>query len=249
MLSPRPAMNTPRTLPFLLFALALACPAAEQPTSLALAPDHREIVTLPEIEFPLHLLHRGYTYGEVRLLVKVSPEARLIDALVTNYTHKTFADVTLAALPRSTFHPLLIDGKPVITVTELSVLFQSDGPIVVEHFTGQGASMWPDTYAYEPCDPSRLDQPLQPLVTKAPLYPKDLCEQGVAGSVVLEYYIDETGRVRMPMVCEAQNDILASLTLLAVEQWRFSPPSSRNQPVLVRVRQKFDFQPGKLGQG
>lgn len=53
----------------------------------------------------------------------------------------------------------------------------------------------------------------------------------------------------MPMVYEAQNDLLAGLSLLAVEQWRFSPPSSRNQPVLVRVRQKFDFQPEKLGQG
>lgn len=242
-------MNIPRTLPVLLFALALACPAAEKPASRALPPDTREIVTLPELEFPLHLLHRGYTYGEVRLLVKISPEAQLIDSLVTNYTHKTFADVALAALPRSTFHPLQIDGKPVITVTELVVRFQSNGPIAVEHFTGQGASMWPDTYAYEPCDPSRLDRPLQPLVVKAPLYPKTLCEQGVTGSVTVEFFIDETGRVRMPMVYEAQNDILAGLSLLAVEQWRFSPPSSRNQPVLVRVRQKFDFQPEKLGQG
>jgi len=242
-------MNTPRTLPVLLFALALACPAAEPPATPALAPDLREIVNLPELEFPLQLLHRGYTTGEVRLLVKISADAHLLDALVTNYTHKAFADVALAALNRSTFRPLRIDGKPVITVTELIVQFQSDGPIAVEHHTGEGSAAWPDTYAYEPCDPARLDRPLQPLAVRAPLYPKNLCEQGVAGTVVVEFFIDETGRVRMPTVCEAQNDLLAGLTLLAVEQWRFSPPSSRNQPVLVRVRQKFDFQPEKLGQG
>lgn len=242
-------MKTPRTLPVLLFALALACTAGEKSASRALPPDSREIVALPELEFPLHLLHRGYTSGEVRLLVKISPDARLIDALVTNYTHKAFADVALAALNQSTFRPLQIDGKPVITVTELIVRFQSSGPIAVEHFTGEGSAFWPDTYAYQPCAPSRLDQPLQPIAVKAPDYPKNLCEQGVTGSVVLEFYIDETGRVRMPMVYEAQNDLLAGLSLLAVEQWRFSPPSSRNQPVLVRVRQKFDFKPEKQGEG
>lgn len=243
-------MKTPRTLPVvLLFALALACPAVEKSASRALPPDSREIVTLPELEFPLHLLHRGYTTGEVRLLVKVSPEARLLDALVTNYTHKAFADAALAALNRSTFHPLLIDGKPAITVTELIVQFQSDGPFAVIHYPGEGSSPWPGNYAYEPCEARRLDRPLQPLAAKAPDYPRNLCAQGVTGSVVVEFFIDETGRVRMPMVYEAQNDILAGLSVLAVEQWRFSPPSSRNQPVLVRVRQKFDFQPEKLGQG
>jgi TonB family protein len=243
-------MNAPRTLPVvLLFALALACPAGEKSASRALPPDSREIVNLPELEFPLHLLHRGYSTGEVRLLVKISPAARLVDALVTNYTHKAFADAALAALNRSTFHPLYVNGKPVVTVTELIVRFQSEGPIAVEHFPGEGSAAWPDTYAYEPCDPSRLDRPLQPLAVKAPEYPQALCAQGVTGSVVVEFFIDETGRVRMPMVYEAENDLLAGLSLLAVEQWRFSPPSSRNQPVLVRVRQKFDFQPEKLGQG
>ena len=240
-------MKTPRTLPLLLFALALACPAGEKSASRAQPPDSREIVTLPELEFPLHLLHRGYTNGEVRMLVKIGPDARLIDFLVTNYTHKGFANVAIAALQRSTFRPLEMDGKPVITLTELIVQFQSKGPITVEHFPGEGSSPWPGEYVYQPCDPGQLDQPLQPLAVKAPDYPKNLCEQGVTGSVVLEFYIDETGRVRMPMVREAQHEILAGLTLLAVEQWRFTPPSSRNQPVLVRVRQKFDFRPEKQG--
>jgi TonB family protein len=233
-------MKTPRILLFLPFALALAGAAGEKPAA-------KDIVTLPEIEFPTQLLHRGVTTGEVHVMVKIGPDARLIDALVTAYTHKPFADATLAALPRSTFRPLQVDGQPVTTLTELVVRFEASGMLIVERFGGDSTNLQPGKFAYQPCEPGRLDRPLAPITAQSPVYPTELRQQGVSGSVVLEYYIDESGRVRMPRVSSAANDILAGLSLLAVEQWQFQPPSSQHQPVLVRVRQKFDFVPTKPG--
>jgi TonB family protein len=233
-------MKTPRSLPALSLALVLACTTGATPPS-------GEIVTLPEIEFPTQMLHRGVTTGEVHVLVKISPDARLLDALVTAYTHKAFAEATLAALPHSTFRPLLVDGQPAVTLTEVVVRFESSGMLAVERFAGDHPDLRPGKYAYEPCDPGRLDRPLQPIAVRSPDYPKELGEQGVQGSVVLEYYVDETGHVRMPRVSAAGHEALASLSLAAVEQWQFQPPSSRSKPVLVRVRQQFDFVPKARG--
>lgn len=228
-------------LPAFSFALALACTAGETP-----AP--RETVILPHIEFPLQLLHRGITTGEVHLLVKIGPDARLVDALVTAYTHKTFADATLAVLPRGTFRPLLTDGQPVTTLTALLVRFEASGLIVIERFgADRPDDLQPGTFAYQPCDPRRLDRPLQPVAAGSPAYPQELIRQGIRGSVVLEYYVDESGRVRMPSVSRSEHEVLAGLSLAAVAQWQFNPPSSGQKPVLVRVRQQFDFVPEKAG--
>jgi len=233
-------MKTQRILPVLTFALALAGAAGDKTAP----PD---IVTLPEIDFPTQLQHRGVTMGEVHVLVKIGPDARLIDALVTAYTHKAFADATLAALPQSTFRPRQVDGQPVTTLTELVVRFETRGMLVDERFGRDSANLQPGQFAYQPCNPGQLDRPLQPIKAQSPVYPLELKQQGVSGSVVLEYYVDESGRVRMPVVSSAANDILADLSLQAVEQWQFHPPSSQSQPVLVRVRQRFDFAPPKPG--
>ena len=225
-------MKTLRLLPCLALACALTGRAGDNP-----APG--PAITLPAIDFPLLMLHRGITTGEVHLMVKIGPDAQLLDALVTAYTHKAFADATLAALPRSTLRPQRLDGEPVTTLARLVVRFEVNGTLYV--------ALQPDTFAYGPCAPDRLDQPLQAVATPSPGYPDDLRQQGVQGTVVIEYYVDENGRVRMPAVSRAENETLAGLTLQAVEQWRFNPPSSHGKPALVRVRQKFAFVPGQAG--
>jgi TonB family protein len=233
-------MKTLRILPLVLFAGVLVCAAGQKPSP-------REIITLPEIEFPVRLLHRGVTTGEVHVLVKIGPDGRLIDTLVTAYTHKILADATLAALAQGTFRPLEADGQPVTTLTALVLRFETSGMLVVERLGPDSTELRPGVFAYQPCDPKRLDQPLQAISTRSPDYPREFKAQGVRGSVVLVYYVDETGRVRMPMVDRAENDLLAGLSLQAVEQWRFTPPTSARKPVLVRVRQEFEFVPGQPG--
>jgi TonB family protein len=124
----------------------------------------------------------------------------------------------------------------------LTLRFESQGMVVIErHASDRGAENHPGLLTYQPCDPGRLDQPLQPINTVSPAYPRALREKGAEGSVVLEYYVDESGRVRMPVISYAEHQALAGLSLAAIEQWEFQPPVSRNKPVLVRVRQKFEF--------
>lgn len=227
-------MKTSRILVGFSFAAALICSAGEPA-----APE--EAIALPEIAFPMPLLHRGVTSGEVRLMLKIGPDGSLQDTLVTAYTHKAFAEAALAVLPRGTFRAQQINGVSVTTLVPLVVRFEVNGLLVVQRHASDDTEFQPGKFAYEPCDPVRLDRPLQAIATPSPGYPKDLRQQGIQGEVIVEYFIDETGRVRMPEVTQSANDLLAGLSLAAVEQWQFAPPSSGGRPVLVRVRQSFVF--------
>lgn len=233
-------MKTPRILVGLSLAAALLCPAGE-----LVVPE--EPIALPEIPFPTFLLHRGFTSGEVRLMLKIGPDGSLQDTLVTAYTHKAFADAALAVLPRGTYRAQQVDGRSVTTLVPLVVRFEVNGLLVVQRYASDETELEPGRFAYEPCDPARLDRPLRPTAAPSPGYPNELRQRGVQGQVTVEYYIDEAGRVRMPEVTQAENDLLAGLSLAALEQWQFTPPSSRGRPVLVRVRQSFVFASEKTG--
>jgi TonB family protein len=166
-------------------------------------------------------MHRGITSGEVQVLVKIGPDQRVQDA----------------------YRPERIDGQPVTTLAQLTVRFEVRGLVVIErHASDESPELFIGAFAYQPCNPARLDQPLHPVINPSPLYPRKLRDQGVRGRVVVQYYIDESGRVRMPMVDQADNDVLASLTLQAVEQWQFAPPSSHGRPVLVRANRSCSRQ-------
>ena len=236
-------MKNLRTLLTGTFVVALVCAAGETHATRAVPSDSPQIVTLPVVKFPLQMLHRGITTGEVHLVLKISPDAVLQDTLVTAYTNKVFADTAVDALQYGKFRPLLVDGQPVTTITSLVVRFETNGIVFVERNAVDTMDLQLNRFAYEPCAPGRLDRPLQPIATARPPYPIELDHQGARGRVVIDYYVDETGRVRMPVVDESENPTLASLSLAAVEQWQFNPPLSRNKPVLVRVRQKFEFVP------
>jgi TonB family protein len=98
-----------------------------------------------------------------------------------------------------------------------------------------------DRYVFQPCNPRELDRVPAPLVKVAPRYPVQLAKQGVKGAVTIEFFIDETGAVRLPSGVAKENNVLTALALDAVKQWKFAPPTSRGKGVLVKASQMFDF--------
>jgi len=242
-------MKNPRTLLAGLLGLLVAGVWGEAMTQRAApTPPTEAVVTLPDLVYPLALLHKGITEGEVHLLLKISPDARLIDTLVTSYSRKELADFTLETLERAKFQPLRENERPVTTVVGFIMRFESRGMIVIErHAADRVDDTHPALLTYEPCDPRRLDKPLEAITVVSPAYSRELGQQGAIGSVVLDYYVDESGRVRMPVIRQSEHQALAGLSLAAIEQWQFKPPVSRNKPVLVRVQQKFEFVPDNKG--
>jgi TonB family protein len=104
--------------------------------------------------------------------------------------------------------------------------------------------MLPYSYAFRLCRPSELDQVPALVVRVPPYYGTDLAKQGIKGSVRIDFYIDETGAVRMPTLTAEDNGVLPMLALDALKQWKFSPPTTHGRAALVRAREEFRFDGG-----
>ena len=58
------------------------------------------------------------------------------------------------------------------------------------------------------------------------------------------FYIDETGKVRIPVVEEYDGHRgIVDAAYNAIRQWEFKPPTVKGKPVTVRVEQPFEFKP------
>ena len=209
------------------------------------------IIQTVEPEFPFLLLHRQVTKGEVWVILVIDAEGHLADWMLRSYTHPMLAKEATEALLQWRFEPALVHGKPVDVRTEIIFTFQSSGGISVmtaDDFQDRvkNSRLLLDqirrVYA-----PDELDAP--PAVLKAvqplPLEPSAARQNG--GRAVLDFYIDNEGRPRMPMVSRADDDAFAAAAAEALSHWRFAVPTRRGVPVSTRAEQVFIFNPPREG--
>lgn len=243
---------TMKCFPMLLL-LAAALPASGAPivpdTSFPTS-DRQSMRIHMEVEpiFPPTLVAEGITAGQARIVISVSHEGVLKDTLVVAYTHKAFADAALEALERWKFDPMFVRGQAMSSQTELYFDFRATG-VVVSLTLADAVSRLahlPVHLAYAPCRFKDLDRIPTPLLADPPMYPTELRDSGIHGDVTIEFYIDENGTVRMPVVVAADHQDLGFLALQAVTDWRFEAPTQDGRPVLARVRQVFHFREGQL---
>lgn len=79
-----------------------------------------------------------------------------------------------------------------------------------------------------------LDNPPRARLQTAPLYPHQERKEGVAGEVLVEFVVDEGGRVLDPRVVKSSHRGFEEATLRAVAKWRFEP--GRRDGRIVRFR-------------
>jgi TonB family protein len=198
-------------------------------------------------DFPATLIARGVTRGTVRIVVKVNEQGRLEDWLVIGYSEPALARTAVESLKRWKFVPARINQEPVTAQTEVIFHFRAEGVVVsqnmVEHFLSRSRAEDPPL-AYEPCTLRELDRIPTPIHVVSPVYTPEMAQRGLAGDIVIEFFIDEKGQVRLPVIPGEQDAELASAVIQAVSQWTFEPPTRRGQPVLVQARQRFQFREG-----
>ena len=247
-------MKTLRFLTPLLACLPLTIahaandPAPAPASAAAAQPDNAtvKIHRTKPIQYPLPLLRDGITHGEARVLLNIDAEGRLVETMVLGYTHKPFADATLAALSEWRYDPARQNGEAVGTVADIVFRFEVNGILLVERvgvpqFT-QTETFEP-SYVYRPHGLSTLDGIPTPLHVTQPIYPKEWVDQGMRGNVTVDFYIDETGAVRMPAIAKTDHPYLAAAAVAAVREWSFAPPLRKGRPVLAHCQQVFRFEP------
>jgi TonB family protein len=199
--------------------------------------------------FPHRLMQLGVTQGEAQVAINTDATGKLVEWLVIGYTAPEFADAAVRAIKHWEFKPARLRGEPVGTVVELIFSFEAKGVVVssadlTEQFTGHLMRIMEGRYTYRPCAVQQLDRLPAPTVTVAPHYSNALAAQGVKGSVTVEFFIDESGTVRMPSASAKDNTTLTALAVDAVSHWKFTPPTSRGRGVLVKASQEFNFKNG-----
>ena len=72
-------------------------------------------------------------------------------------------------------------------------------------------------------------------VRPSPAYPFSLKADGVSGEVLVEFVVDESGRVLNPRIIRSTRTAFEGPTLSAVARWRFEPGTRRSKPVRFKM--------------
>lgn len=91
-----------------------------------------------------------------------------------------------------------------------------------------------------------LDEKLVVRSRKAPRFPLSVNENVATGEAVIEFLVDEDGRVRLPRIVSASEEAFGYAAVQGVAAWRFEPPKRGGRPVVVRVQIPISF--GVAGQ-
>jgi TonB family protein len=184
----------------------------------------------------------------VRIAVQIDEKGRAVDWLIVAYSRRAFTDNTIDAVRRWQFEPVKIEGVPVPAQTTFDIEFKGADVVSISSVTEQletvMRNMGIERLEYRPCPLRDLDRIPLLLNAVAPRYAIEARDQGVRGTVEVQFFIDEQGTVRMPAVLQADRLDLAQMALEAVRQWKFEPPTHKGSPVMISAVQHFEFGTG-----
>lgn len=241
------SMKTLRYFRPLLVSVLVALVRAEevQPPLPHPAESPLKIYRTVPIQYPISLMRDGVARGEARVLVNIDDQGHLTETMVLAYTHEPFADAALAAIRQWRFEPTRLHGENVGTVADLSFRFEVDGVLLVQR-TGvpvfQKSDPFDKNFAYRPYEFGTLDRIPTPQHVAEPVFPREWSDQGIHGKVTIDFFIDQTGAVRMPSLVATAHPLLAAAATTAIREWRFDPPLRKGRPVLAHCEQVFTFE-------
>lgn len=207
-----------------------------------------------EVSIPQDLKHLGILRPQVEFRVIVDDEGSITDYLAVAATHFGLLEPAEKKLAAARFEPATLDGEATVGKITITVTFfdpeqraWKQGGIAAPHGGSVSDAVErrlysanPEALGYAESEPSMLDEPIQMLESKIyRLHAPD--KKAPVGSVLVDYYIDAKGRVRLPEILETDDDTLSMSVLMSLQATRFAPPTVDGHPTYVRVRQPFNF--------
>jgi TonB family protein len=211
-----------------------------------------------ETVMPPDLTSMHLVAPHVRFLVTVNEEGALVDYLAIHASHFGLLERAERRLQRAKFSPALSHGAHVQDSTEVLVTFFD--PEQRAYNTGLISLPWGGTpmdaavrrmseaglenLQYRASHPSELDRPLELKAAKV-LVMTDAEGNPARGECVVEFFIDDRGRVRLPRIVRSDNATVSMSALLTVRETQFAPITRKGMPTYVKVRQPLEFNTGK----
>lgn len=208
------------------------------------AADQLSLIAFSLPAYPSYLQQIGLTEGTVAMAIERNAAGEVADVLVLESTHYRFSDAAVEAAKKWRFAPLP-EGVPAIN---------REVPIVRIQFAMDDITsvLMPTIYVGRPEMPVRpdqikvitfaeLDRTPEAKAQPMPAFPADLARRGVKGTASVSFFVDDSGKVRVPVVTAADAPEFAQAALNAVRQWRFDAPRKSGKKVNAFETWTFDF--------
>ncbi len=200
------------------------------------------------VTYPGKAFTAGVPTGRATVGVMLDARGRPVDFLVVRYTQPFFAEALMEEARDQRFAPRHLLGAAVPGSFHFTYNFRAPAGLNnISSFDAlsrrlEEVSGGPK-FIYEPHREQELDGgALEPTRVAVPVLPASQAattDQPVRALVT--FYVDETGRVRLPNVESSLPPPLVPLAITALQQWAFKPPRIKGQPVLVHTARALAF--------
>lgn len=168
--------------------------------------------------------------------------------------HDKTDDTETSEAPRSSPQPTSLPEPPPSVVPEGATTIRPEIPVVspqkydgktipIGPFgpekgegTGNGPHLWKAT---------QLDNAPRVKFQARPVYPFGLRQAGMSGEVLVDFLVDEQGRVSDIRVVRSTHPEFEEPTIRAVSQWKFEPGKRQGRVVRFRMSQQVGFMIGE----
>lgn len=197
-------------------------------------------------EFPAIVRLSGETHGVVVVAIGRDAEGWVTDVLVLSSSNAAFSHSVVSAVNEWRFaRPAYraTPDKPIIPIVRF--LFNTGGVAIVSlpsHDLGRKPDVSNNPPLIFPIV-ADLDTSSTPLEQTMPKLTGAILERLPAGTATVKFFVDETGRVRVPIVLESTTPEYADAAVASVEQWRYEPPRLAGRPTIAIELWTFHFRP------
>lgn len=181
--------------------------------------------------YPLDLL-RQRVKGYAKVAVVIDPQGLPTQVQLLESSAPAFGEALKANVASSSFSPARKNKQPswsAFTISREFSEYESRETVIDENgrrILNKLKDAQPKIFTA-----AQLDAAPKQFYAPSPVYPPELADQGVTGSVLVEFYIDREGAVQFPHTLKTDNEALAWLALTAVSRWQFYPPTVKGEPV------------------
>jgi hypothetical protein len=201
-----------------------------------------------DVQYPGHAFHEGVATGRATVGVMLDPAGRAVDFLLIRYTRDYFGKALLEEAQRQEYRAKRLHGTAIPATFTFSYHFEPPtGLSNISSFeaaerraeeVGGGPQ-----YIYEPHREEELDgRQLEPLRVAIPQLPASYVPPDPRPlKVLVSFYVDEQGRVRLPNVESVLPPELVAPAIAALQHWAFRPPTIKAKPVLARAMRAVTF--------
>jgi hypothetical protein len=194
----------------------------------------------PSLFLPGRAYFEGVYTGEATVGVMLDVKGNPVDFLLIRYTRPYFGDALLRAAHNQDYTPRMVKGVPVPGRFNFGYQFTPGFVVQASFFDAMNqryeAISGGPRFIFGPTKEREIDGGILEFTeTAVPFIPNgyEAPKGGKAVKVLVTFYVDEKGHVRLPNVESADSPLLIPNAIKAALHWAFTPPTVKGKPVLV----------------